>query len=100
MIIAMKLLSLLLIPILTITNEPQDSLKADKQLNNYNLKSHESLVRFKHKNKVPGLAFTVFNGQEEIFSECLGSSTYGFKIDDELPGQFIRFWIFSARCQL
>ncbi len=79
----MRLFILLLFPILTIINEPQDSLKVDQQLKNYNLKSHESLVRFKHKNKVPGLAFAVFNGNETIFSECLGNSTYGFKINDE-----------------
>jgi CubicO group peptidase (beta-lactamase class C family) len=79
----MRLFILLLFPILAIINEPQDSLKVDQQLNNYNLKSHESLVRFKHKNKVPGLAFAVFNGSETLFSECLGNSTYGFKINDE-----------------
>ena len=79
----MRLLILLLFPILAIINEPQDSLKADQQLKNYNLKSHESLVRFKHKSKVPGLAFAIFNGKETIFSECMGNSTYGFKINDE-----------------
>jgi CubicO group peptidase (beta-lactamase class C family) len=79
----MRLFLLLLFPILALINEPQDSLKADQKLNNYNLKSHESLVRFKHKNKVPGLAFALFNGNETIFSECMGNSTYGLKINDE-----------------
>jgi CubicO group peptidase (beta-lactamase class C family) len=79
----MRFFFLLLFPILALINEPQDSLKADQQVSNYNLKTHESLVRFRHKSKVPGLAFAIFNGKETIFSECLGRSIYGFKINDE-----------------
>jgi CubicO group peptidase (beta-lactamase class C family) len=82
-ITSMKLLSLFLIQLLAIISEPQDSLKADNQHSNYKLKSHESIVRFKHKNKVPGLAFALFDRNETLFSECMGNSTYGFKINDE-----------------
>ncbi len=79
----MRLFIILLSSILIIINEPQDSLKGNSRLNSFRLKSHESLSRFKHKNKVQGLAFAVFNKNETLFSECLGNSTYGFKINDE-----------------
>ena len=74
---------LLLIQILVIFSEPRDSTKGVQQINNTYLKSHESLARFKQKNKVPGLAFALFNRNETLFSECTGNSTYGFKINDE-----------------
>lgn len=79
----MRLFILLLSSILITINKPQDSVKDNSQLNNFTLKSHEVLSRFKHKNKVQGLAFAVFNKNETLFSECLGNSTYGFKINDE-----------------
>ena len=79
----MKLFILLLSSTLITTNGPQDSLKSDFQINNFRLKSHESLASFKDKNKVQGLAFAVFNKNETLFSECLGNSTNGFKINDE-----------------
>jgi CubicO group peptidase (beta-lactamase class C family) len=64
-------------------NDSQDSLKDNSQPNNFKQKSHESLSSFKHLNKVQGLAFAVFTKNEILFSECLGNSTYGFKIDDK-----------------
>lgn len=79
----MKLFILLLSSILITIYEPHDSLKDSSQLNNFNLKSHGSLTSFKDKNKVQGLAFAVFNKNETLFSECLGNSTNGFKINDE-----------------
>ena len=79
----MNLFIILLIQILVIISEPRDSTKGDQQINNTYLKSHESLAGFKQKNKVPGLAFALFNRNETLFSECMGNSTYGFRINDE-----------------
>ncbi|MGD0340704.1 MAG: serine hydrolase domain-containing protein [Bacteroidales bacterium] len=66
-----------------IINDSQDSLKDYSQSANFKQKSHESLSNFKQKTKVQGLAFAIFNKNETLFSECLGNSTYGFKIDDK-----------------
>lgn len=79
----MKLFILLLSSILITIYEPEDSLKRDSQINNFRLKSHESLDSFKNKNKVQGLAFAVFTKNETLFNECLGNSTHGFKINDK-----------------
>lgn len=79
----MRLFIILLSSILIVINEPQDSLKDDSQFNNFRLKSHESLSKFKNNNKIQGLAFAVFNKNETIISECIGNSTYGSKINDE-----------------
>jgi CubicO group peptidase (beta-lactamase class C family) len=78
----MKYFLLLLSSILITTCKPQDSLKADSQTNNFRLNSHESLTSFRDKNKVQGLAFAIFNKNETLFSECLGNSTNGLKIND------------------
>jgi CubicO group peptidase (beta-lactamase class C family) len=79
----MRLFIILLSLILIIINEPHDSLKGDSQLNNFRLKSHKSVSIFKHNNKIQELAFAVFSKNETIISECIGNSTYGFKINDE-----------------
>jgi CubicO group peptidase (beta-lactamase class C family) len=79
----MRLFITLLCSILIIIFNPQDSLRDNSQSSSLKQKNHESLNRFKRKNKVQGLAFAVFNKNETLFSDCLGKSTYGFKIDDK-----------------
>lgn len=79
----MRLFIILFCSALVIINEPQDSLKDNSQQNIFKQKSNESLNSFKRKTKAQGLAFAVFNKNETLFSECLGNSTYGFKIDDK-----------------
>ena len=79
----MKLFILLLSLILITIYEPKESSKDNSKINSFDLKSHESLASFKNKNKVQGLAFAVFTKNETLFSECLGNSTNGFKINSE-----------------
>jgi len=79
----MRFYILLLCPILLLIIDPQDSSKDNSPSNNFKQKGHELLNNFKQKNKVQGLAFAIFNKNETLFSDYLGKSTYGFKIDDK-----------------
>ena len=79
----MRLFKVLLGSMLILINEPLYLYKENSQPDNFKQKTHESLNRFKRKNKVQGLAFAVFDKNETLFSECLGKSTYGSKIDDK-----------------
>lgn len=45
--------------------------------------NHESLLKFKQTQKVPGFAFALFDNQSIIFTECAGKSTLGFNINEE-----------------
>jgi CubicO group peptidase (beta-lactamase class C family) len=62
---------------------PHDSSKDNSHSNNFSKKIQDLLNGFKRKTKVQGLAFAVFNKNETLFSDCLGKSTCGFKIDDK-----------------
>ena len=79
----MRLFIILLCSILFIIIDPQDSSKDNSHSNNFSQKSQDLLNGFKRKTKVQGLAFAIFNKNETLFSDCLGKSTYGFKIDDK-----------------
>lgn len=79
----MNLFILLLSSILITIFEPEESSKDNSKINSFDLKSQESLASFKNKNKVQGLAFAVFTKNETLFSECMGNSTNGFKINNE-----------------
>jgi hypothetical protein len=63
--------------------DPQDSSKDNSPSNNFNQKGHDLLNSFKRKTKVQGLVFAIINKNETLFSDCLGKSTNGFKIDDK-----------------
>lgn len=52
-------------------------------MDNFSLKSHESLIRFKQDNKIEGLAFAIFNNRETLYSEFSGNSTYNSPINEE-----------------
>jgi len=79
----MKILILLLSSILITNCNPQDSLKSNSQTDSFRFKSHELLASFKNKNKIQGLAFAVFNKNQTLYSEYLGYSTNGLRINDE-----------------
>ena len=41
------------------------------------------LKEFKKKNRIEGLAFAIFTESDIIVQECIGKSTYGYKINDK-----------------
>ena len=44
-------------------------------------KSHKTLSKFKKSNRIPGIAFALFDGQDTITTHCFGESTLGSKVN-------------------
>jgi len=74
----MKQIVLILITSILATGNPSGTSpnRADFKFN-----SHEALSKFKKSQKIPGLAYALFDGQDTIITHCFGESTLGFKVN-------------------
>ncbi len=76
----MKYFILLTITLLSAFSNPKT---AGQNNNEFNKIIHESLLKLKKTQKVPGFAFALFDNRDIIFTDCVGSSTLGFNINEE-----------------
>ena len=79
----MKLKLLFLSYFLITCNDLTSTSNHDIDLGNFPVEIHNNLLKYKKVNNIEGLAFALFNNKEILYSECIGTSTYGFKIDEE-----------------
>ncbi len=63
--------------------EAQPLKRTDSASNDIIEQNHKTLLKFKKSDNIKGLAFAIFDKDRVIWQECLGNSTYGYKIDNE-----------------
>ncbi len=74
----MKQIILIFIASILAISTPSDT---NSNMVDFKCKSHEALSKFKKSNKIPGLAFALFDSQDTITTHCFGESTLGSKVN-------------------
>ena len=76
------LIFLLVILFYLVDISPNEITKLNQRTTDFKDKSQMALLKFKHKNMVPGVSFALFDSSRIIMNVCYGKSTYGDEIND------------------